>query len=236
MLTKTKFLEILNQIFQSKANLLLTDEKKRFEETIKNIELFDQITADRLIKHLGLITIKGITDEDGYFKEFVNTIKNDEIESQTEIFYLLKGKQVSCLHTLDTVETWRWLGGDDVLIFILEKDKISQICLNANNLICTIPKNTLFGAKLASNNNENFVWVTCTCKPGFVPEYYKNPSSEELDFFTKTHPNYDQIIKELTPKNSSKNIMQSIIQFFSCCSKDRQQNGEQTPLISQTNS
>lgn len=231
MLTKESFLAVLDQILTNEN--LLEKEKNIIENIKKNHnDLPKKITADIIIYQLGLITIKGVTDEDGYFKEFVNTIKDAETESQTDIFYLLKEKQVSCLHALETTETWKWLGGDDILVFILEKNKISEIRLNHENITCTIPENTFFGAKLSSNNNENFSWVTCTCKPGFIPQYYRNPSPEELADFFKTYPDYKQIITELSPKISKNNnsIVQPIIQFFNCCT-DIKQTEEQKPLI-----
>src|ERR1043165_2598853 len=150
MLTKTKFLEILNKIL-SNGNLV-KKEKEHLESIKETADLLpEEILVDLLIEKLGLITIKGVTDEDGYFKEFVNTINNNEQESQTEIFYLLKGKQVSCLHTLDTTETWNWHGGKEIYIFIFKKDqKPEKITLNETNPIYTIEKNTLFGAKIAT--------------------------------------------------------------------------------------
>lgn len=233
---KIKFLKLLDYIL-SKKNLKA--EEKRHIEAIKKDEtqLPENISTDLLIKKLDLITIKGITDEEGYFKEFINTIKNSKQESQTEIFYLLKEKQVSCLHKLKSTETWEWLGGEDLLIYIFEKDKISEVVLNTNNTICEIPVNTLFGAKLISNSDKNFSLVTCRCVPGFLPEYYQNPTSEELNYFFKVYPNYKNIITELMPetilKTSKKtnNIIQPIFQFFTCCIGMKKNKEEQIPLI-----
>lgn len=220
MLTKTKFLEILNKIL-SNGNLV-KKEKEHLESIKKTANLLpEEILVDLLIEKLGLITIKGVTDEDGYFKEFVNTIDNNEQESQTEIFYLLKGKQVSCLHTLDTTETWNWHGGKEIYIFIFKKDqKPEKITLNETNPIYTIEKNTLFGAKIATlRDNSDYALVTCLCKPGFLREHYTNPTKNEIGILYKKYPGFKKIIEELTPKmpNTSKNIFQSIFQLFTCC-------------------
>lgn len=214
---KIEFLEILNKIYTRE---FLKEEERKLINTIREngSQLPEKITTDVLIEKLGLVIIKGVTDEDGYFKEFINTINNDiQEESQTEIFYLLKGKQVSCLHKLQTTETWQWLGGDDLLIYILKNNKIFEILLNSDNPTHEIPANTLFGAKLTSNSEENFSLVTCKCVPGFLLEHYQNPTSEELEKFLRI-PEYKQVVEELTPKVSKKNnIILSIFQFFTCC-------------------
>ncbi|MDD4892940.1 MAG: cupin domain-containing protein [Candidatus Rickettsiella isopodorum] len=235
---KTAFLDRLRQNLESEVNSV-PEKKTCFAEIIKNIESIDEITAERLIKHLDLKTIKGITDEDGYFKEFVNTIVKNERESQTEIFYLLKGKQVSCLHSLDTTETWHWLDGKEISIFIFKAQGLEKINLSEKNPLHTIDKNTLFGAKITNLRDDNdYALVTCLCKPGFVPKHYCNPSKEEIYTLLKTYPEENQTIQELTPKISTtnKNIFQSIFKIFTCCIGVKK-NEEQTPLInpSQTN-
>ena len=99
MLSTIDFFKKLDKIT---LNQNLKAEIEILKSSLKDKDPSEIISADILIKELGLITIKGITDEDGYFKEFVNTIYNDHQESQTEIVYLLKGKQVSCIHMLYT--------------------------------------------------------------------------------------------------------------------------------------
>lgn len=235
MLSKINFLEKLNQILLNEN--LVEKEKERLERVIKHSDLLpEDISANILIEKLDLETIKGVTDEDGYYREFVNTIDNEDQESQTEIFYMLKSKQVSCLHALNTFETWHWLGGEDVLIFIFNKNNVSEIRLNADMPKYTIPANTIFGAKLFSNDSENLSWITCKCIPGFVPELYKNPSPEDLECLFETYPHYKQVIKELTPENSKNNsIKRSLIHFFTCCFScigiKKIEEHEQTPLI-----
>jgi predicted cupin superfamily sugar epimerase len=232
MLSKINFLAILDQILSNEN--LLEEEKTRIENIKENKkELPEKLTANRLIKHLDLITIKGVTDEDGYFKEFVKIIDQEGTITETEIFYLLKEKQVSCLHSLDTTETWRWLGGKEISIFIFTKQEAKEIILSETNPSHTIEKGTLFGAKITNLTDDNdFGMVTCKCTPGFVLEHYKSPSKEEIDTLSKTYPNHGQIIKELTPNisNTSKNLMQSIMSLFSCCTS-LEKSEEQTPLI-----
>lgn len=226
---KIKFLKILDEILSREY---LKGEERKLINIIReeSTQLPEKVSTNIVIEKLGLMMIKGITDEDGYFKEFINTINNDSQESQTEIFYLLKDKQVSCLHKLQTTETWQWLGGEDLSIYIHENGIISEIILNADNATHVIPANTLFGAKLTSNSQENFSLVTCKCIPGFLPEHYQNPTSEDLKKLLSI-PGYKQVIEELTPKVSKKNnIIVSILQFFTCCIGVKK-NEEQTPLI-----
>ncbi|TLY48590.1 MAG: cupin domain-containing protein [Gammaproteobacteria bacterium] len=230
---KKDFLKILDEILSRKY---LKEEEKNRLEAIKESEkqLPEEIFTDQLITKLDLITIKGVTDEDGYFKEFINTIDDNGQESQTEIFYLLKEKQVSCLHKLNTTETWRWLEGEDLSLYVFIKDKMSEIVLNAANPFYTIPKNTLFGAKLKSNTNENFVLVTCKCVPGFILEHYQNPTSEDLKKFLSV-PSYEQVIKELTPTKKSDGIFIQpfiqFIQFFKCCIGVKQMNQSENQAL-----
>lgn len=228
---KTEFLKILDNVLNREH--LKEEERKLIKTLKKNATQFpDKISTDILIEKLGLQDLSKVTDEKGYFKEFINTnnLENGEIESQTEIFYLLAGKQVSCLHKLQTTETWQWLGGKELSIYIHENGIISEIILNTDNATQVIPANTLFGAKLTSNNEENFSLVTCKCVPGFLPEHYQNPTDNDLKKLLNI-PGYKKIIEELTPKISKKNnIFSPIFQFFTCCIGVKQSE-EQTLLI-----
>lgn len=236
MLSKINFLEKLNQILLNEN--LVEKEKERLERVIKHSDLLpEDISANILIEKLGLETIKGVTDEDGYYREFVNTIDNEDQENQTEIFYLLKGKQVSCLHILDTTETWRWLGGNEISIFIFKKQELEKITLNENNLFYTIEKGLLFGAKLNNlKDDKDFGLVTCLCKPGFILKHYSNPSLEELTILKEKYPEYTSDIDELTAnilcksthtdelatkasiyKNSKNNFFWSMFSFCANC-------------------
>lgn len=221
MLSKTEFLGILDKILTNE-NLL----EKTFLKNIKENEIPEEVFADFLIEKLRLETIKGVTDEDGYFNEFVRT------ENQTEIFYLLKRSQVSCLHSLDTTETWRWLGGKKISIFIFTNE-VKEITLSETNPSYTIDKGTLFGAKITDlTDNNDFGLVTCLCEPAFEIVHYINPTSEQIYNLYNDYPEKKALIDELKPKISTKkkNIMQSIIQFFTCCIGVKK-NEEQKPLI-----
>lgn len=253
---KIKFLEILDEI---SAREYLNEEERIHIQTIKeNAEqLPEKISTDILIEKLGLITIKGVTSEDGYFKEFINTKNNENLESQTEIYYLLKGQQVSCWHALGTTETWTWLGGKEISILILNDqpsiEPIEIITLNKDHRQHTIEKDTKFAAKIKDLINDNdFAMVTCLCKPGFDKEkHYKELSSKKINYLCKMYPNYcevirefasknnenlceihssnSKVIEEVTPKNN-KTFVQSLIQFFTCCIGVKK-NEEEAPLI-----
>ncbi len=64
---KIKFLKILDEILSREY---LKEEERKLISTIreKDTQLPEKISTDIVIEKLGLITIKGITDEDGYFK------------------------------------------------------------------------------------------------------------------------------------------------------------------------
>lgn len=233
---KIKFLEILNKILTKEY--LKEEVRMLINIIIENeIQLPEEISTNILIEKLGLTDLSKVTDEKGYFKEIINTnnLENGEIESQTEIFYLLKGNQVSCLHSLDTTETWNWIGGKDISIYCFNKQgSVETITLNESYSEHTIEKNTLFGAKIANFIDENdFGIVTCLCKPGFVAEaHYSRPSSHDINILVKAHPQLKSIIEELTPiiSKNKNNIIQSILQFFTCCIGVKQSE-EETLLI-----
>lgn len=224
MLSKVKFLEIVQQVYKNKN--LKNEEKKLFEKIINNEDqLLEEVTAETLIKGLGLIDIKTITNEEGHFKEFVNTINDNEIKSETKIFYLLKDKQVSCLHALNTTETWTWLAGNAISLFVNTKQELKEIILNKNNPSFTIEKGSIFGAKITASKNNDFGLVICHCEPGFEKEHYINPTSEQIDNLYKSYPKYNTVIDELKPKIPEKNK-----NFFTHRGKTEKIE-EQTPLI-----
>ncbi|KAF5282953.1 hypothetical protein FQR65_LT14153 [Abscondita terminalis] len=228
---REEFSNVVEKIIDPKTE----EEKKRVEKIIKYINLLNEdekITAEILEEKWDLKKLNSVTNEDGYFKEFVKISDQEGTVTETEIFYLLKGKQVSCLHTLETTETWTWLGGEEISLFISTKQELKEIILNENNSTYCIEKGTLFGAKINNQKNDNdFGLVTCLCKPGFLPEHYKNPSPEEINNLCITYPNHEQVIKMLAPESkNSKNFIQSLFQFFICCidlmSKDLYSNKE----------
>lgn len=232
---RDEFLNTVNKIINSRNE---NEEKIRFEiikEYILQLNENEEITADKLIKKWGLIELNTVTNEDGYFKEFIKITDQAETIAETEIFYLLKGKQVSCLHALGTTETWTWLAGKEISLFVAINQELKEIILNETNPSFTIEKDTFFGAKINNQKNDNdFGLVTCLCTPGFVPELYKNPSLGELDNLCKLYPSNEKIINELTPKllKNNNTIMQSIIQFFTCCIGIKKiEEPEQAPLI-----
>lgn len=181
-----------------------------------------KISADLLIKELALRPLSEVTDEGGFFIEFLKNLE----PSQTEIYYLMKEKQISCWHSLDTNETWEWVGGCDVLIFTLSENGVKEIVLNKKNPLFTIKAGTLFGAKNnITKNSDDFGLVICACKPGFIPDYYKNPSPQELKKLNEFYKQYlsleiewkrkAAIIKELMPDKILVNFERSLSETLS---------------------
>jgi predicted cupin superfamily sugar epimerase len=206
MLLREKFIGVLNKKILLRSNLK-EEECNRLKQIIKDEkQLPETIPANILIEKLDLTPLNKVTDEDGYFKEFVNTIsEKKEEENCTEIFYLMKQKQTSCLHQLNTTETWEWLGGNDISLFTFSEEEVKEIILNEANATFTIEKNILFGAKnKTSDNNDNFGWVSCLCQPGFTRDHYKSPTSDELTKLRNNFPAYNTVIDELTPTDLKK--------------------------------
>lgn len=207
MLLRDNFIDVLNKVLLHPN--LKKEESNRLSQIIKDKnKLPEKISADILVEKLNLTSIENVTNENGYFKEFINTIdKGMEEESCTEIFYLMKQNQVSCLHKLDTTETWRWLGGNHVSLFVFSEKEVKEISLNEKNATFIIEKNTLFGAKnnKLTENGDFFGWVSCLCKPGFTFERYENPTRDELAKLRNNFPQYKAIIDELTPDHLKKN-------------------------------
>jgi predicted cupin superfamily sugar epimerase len=205
MLSRDDFIKVLNEILLRPD--LKKEEKERLEQIIQNKnELLEEISANILIKKLNLISIKNFTNEEGYLSEFINTIdKGTEQENRTEIFYLMDQKQISCLHKLDTTETWRWLGGNDVSLFIFSEKKVEEITLNKDKPTFTVKKNTLFGAKNKGSVGKeiSFGWVSCLCEPGFKVSHYENPTSNDLSKLSESFPGYVGIINELKHADSN---------------------------------
>lgn len=215
---RTEFSNTVEKIINPKTE----EEKKRLERIAKYINLLsedEEITADILEEKWDLKKLNTVTNEDGYFKEFVKITDEEGTVTETEIFYLLKGKQVSCLHALETTETWTWLGGEEISLFISTSQGLKEIILNENNSTYSIERGILFGAKINNQKHDNdFGLVTCLCKPGFLPEHYKNPSPEEINNLCITYPNHEEVIRALAPESkNNKNPIQSLIQFFTCC-------------------
>lgn len=247
---RKEFLNTVQEIINSKKE----EEEKRYEKIIEHMSLLskcEKITGDILEKELALKELPTVINEEGYFKEFIKITDQKGTITETEIFYLLKGKQVSCLHTLETTETWTWLGGEEISLFVATEQEFKPIILNKNNSTYIIEKGTLFGAKINNHKNDNdFGLVTCLCKPGFIPKHYSNPTLKELDSLKKKYPEYKSVIDELTPKefknpnnmnkatssdesiynNSKNNFIRSAFLFCAQCIGIKK-NEEQTPLI-----
>jgi predicted cupin superfamily sugar epimerase len=177
--------------------------KEIFESAIEKLESCpegEELSSAKIMELLCFWKIP--TREAGYFLEFINTNSGPLSETEanySEIYYLMQGKQVSCFHSLTTTETWRWIGGSDVILYVITEDKVESITLNAENLEYTIEKGMLFGAKNANQANESFSLVTCKCKPGFRMEHYNDPSPEKLRSLSERFSSFRDVITELTP-------------------------------------
>jgi uncharacterized protein len=184
--------------------------KESFNEVIAKINskyAKEKLTASDIISLLNLQELDTVTDEDGYFTEFVNTnVQTEGVNPQlqntrTKIFYLMNKEQVSCLHILDIEEKWQWIQGSAVSLYLFHENSIKAVTLDEKTQEYTIPKNTLFAAK--NVDITNFSLVTCECRPGFHPQHYKIPSNDQLKDLFLHHQNdlaIAKLLKLLTPR------------------------------------
>lgn len=114
--------------------------------------------------------------EGGYYRETYGsetpvTINSGQVRPTcTAIYYLLRGKEKSHLHRIQSDEIWFFHIGEPVEIFWIEKGEIQKAVLGnridrgeAPQII--IPAKTWFGAQIA--DSQGFSLMSCTVSPGF---------------------------------------------------------------------
>ena len=187
--------ELIEKLTSTLGDFDLKESSKAiFAEAIKKLQEFGNekvLSGKDVIEVLNLEKIPAA--EAGYFYEYQNTNpealgaenkKSTQEESNSKIFYLMNEEQTSCLHSLNTTETWHWVGGSDILLYICPKgETVQAISLNKENPEHTIEKGVLFGAK--NSDSTSFGLVICECKPGFIFAHYNHPTSKEITELNK---------------------------------------------------
>lgn len=156
--------------------------------------LKDLITNLQLLPH----------PEGGYFKETyrsseTTTNKNGDLRTvSTAIYFLLKEKDKSHFHRIQSDELWFFHLGQVIEIVYISGNQIKSITLG-NNLLSgellsfKIPANTWFASKL--KYEKGFALVSCTVAPGFDFADFELAGRDQLH---QDYPHLKNIINEFT--------------------------------------
>jgi predicted cupin superfamily sugar epimerase len=120
--------------------------------------------------------------EGGFFKEVYRsdeTISKQSLPKRysgdrnfsTSIYFLLRGKEFSAFHKIESDESWHFYAGTAMtLMMISEAGVYSEVIIGKNlenneQLQFTIKRNTWFASKV--NEENSFSLLGCTVAPGF---------------------------------------------------------------------
>lgn len=169
------------------------------------------ISADKLIQKLNLSP----HPEGGYFRE---TYRSDESIAghqlprrydgdrsfSTAIYFLLKRKQFSAYHLLQSDEVWHFHLGSPLTIYCIAPDGTRTDIVLGNDinggetLQAIIGKGIWFAA--AVNDKSSYSLVGCTMAPGFdFADFTLGERKKLIDTF----PQHRKIITELTYDNTT---------------------------------
>lgn len=148
--------------------------------------------------------------EGGYFRETYRSpeiIRKEALPDRflgdrnfsTSILFLLSYPDFSCLHSIQTDETWHFYQGDPLKIVSFNKDGIVEEAILGNRLEkgeipqLVIPHGRWFGAALAAKRG--YALVGCTVSPGFD---FEDINFGKRDKLLKQFPHLDDIILAFT--------------------------------------
>ena len=84
----------------------------------------------------------------------------------TAIYFLLRGRDVSRFHRLESDETWHFYLGSSLTIHIISPNgKYTTVKLGGSGFQRTIPRRHWFGATV--DDPKGFALIGCTVAPGF---------------------------------------------------------------------
>jgi predicted cupin superfamily sugar epimerase len=163
-------------------------------------------SADYWIEKLEL----KIHPEGGYFNEVYRS--NEEIEPRTfpirykgkrcfstSIYFLLKEKQFSAFHKLQSDELWHFYEGSAIEIFIIDEDanltikKLGRNFGEDESFQLMIRRGNWFAARLLDTSGYSL--IGCTVAPGFNFEDFELGKREIL---ISQFPQHTDLIKQLT--------------------------------------
>tara|TARA_B110000444_G_scaffold247688_1_gene270625 strand:- start:185 stop:691 length:507 start_codon:yes stop_codon:yes gene_type:complete len=114
----------------------------------------------------------------------------------TSIYYYLKHGEKSCLHSIESDETWYFHFGVSVRLHLFLKSDYYTIVLGHNwrrgeVVQFTVIANTIFGAELLGDGG---ALMSCSVCPGFIKEDFHWSSVKKLFL---QFPQHHQVIKQL---------------------------------------
>jgi uncharacterized protein len=168
------------------------------------------IPADKIIHHLNLTP----HPEGGYFRETYRSGESipgrnmprryrGDRSFSTAIYFLLKGKQFSAFHVLQSDEIWHFYLGSPLTIYCIAPDGTRTDILLGNEINkgqkpqTVIEKRTWLAA--AVNDTSSYSLIGCTMAPGFdFADFTLGDRKQLIDSF----PQHGKIIRELTYENT----------------------------------
>ncbi len=134
-------------------------------------------------------------------KQQVNQPKDKPRSISSTIYYLLKGKQVSCFHRLKRAEEmWHFYTGSSMTIYFIQETtrELLELKLGVNSekgemFQVLIKRGSWFGAMI--NDPSSYSLVGCTVCPAFMFEDFELANRKIL---ISMYPEHKSIIKKLT--------------------------------------
>lgn len=171
----------------------------------------DMITPEQLIHRFNLQK----HPEGGFFIETTRSNLVVRVESDshtrrvsyTEIYYLLRNGEPSCFHKLRYDELYHFFSGDDLTIYILDKNgelivrKLGSDPINHDVEFQTvIPAGCWFAAVAETPDKYKYSFSGCTVIPGFEFSDLEIAKADEL---AAAYPKHQALIKRLASSESS---------------------------------
>jgi len=116
----------------------------------------------------------------------------------TSIYYLLRNRDFSAFHRIQSDETWHFYLGSPVKLYILQNNNLQTILLGDNpayghTFQFTIPYGCWFAAEVSVP--ESFALMGCTVSPGFEFGDFQMASLSELQ---EHYGRYATLIRRMT--------------------------------------
>jgi predicted cupin superfamily sugar epimerase len=147
--------------------------------------------------------------EGGYFKRTFaskDVVKvNDRYEEQnrlasSHIYYLLEDDDFSAFHRIKSDEHWHFYVGDNLILYVLDRQKNLQQIILGNPLLTEgavfhhcIEQGQWFAASTDAKNSYSF--IGCTVAPGFEERDWELAAREKL---ISEYPQYQDLITRYT--------------------------------------
>ena len=161
----------------------------------------DQDQSNRISQLLNTLKLEKHPEGGFYSETYRSTLStaNKKGVLMTSIYFLLTSENVSNFHRISNDELWFHHEGSPIVIHTLE-DKVHKeyILGKTYNGVCKpqhlVKGKTIFGSAVLEPNS--YALVSCVVSPGFE---FKDFELFRYDELIKEFPNYEEIIKRLTP-------------------------------------